>query len=611
MFSSSITTSGDNQDAPDYVYYNADIINNETRDLANGAVFRDPEIRFNETRDTAIIRNAADYHFSIIRFTMDGANKDLPLFIPNIATGTGQTNVNLTTYGMAVTFSQYLDYDGTTPKIISGIPATRYILYETETQNAILAPPPRNLANNNFKGQYSASTQYFLGDVVSSTPANIYGAFAGPFFQVVPQNPWVQTRLYQIGDLVQYNSNIFQAIAPSVGIIPVVGASWVAAPSVGTSPLSLSPCWSSFSETDGNTQDLSSRYYWVYTYQHMVDLWNKTMVDTTQFSAGPTAPSTCAYQDTYKAFYNAYVASKGNALLFPYATFGAFCNASYPPVMKYVAETSKFEIYMDSAGFGTRLTAFTPTAFSAGVACGILTKPVCRLFFNSNMTGLFSNYNNTYWNLGLATAMPFTVNSIVTFYFVPVGYTNEILATNKAYQNVSDFRLSPYTGIAPLGYTPVSDTGASITPNMINRVFYLAQQDYSSTDSLWSPISSIVFTSTLLPIKSEFTGQPVVLGASNVGFSTATVQSAFQPIITDIAIDTATGNADNYRRFIYYAPTAEYRLSDFSPSKQDIRNIDIQVFWKSRLDNQLYPINMFNLSSVSIKVMFKHKNAFL
>jgi hypothetical protein len=144
---------------------------------------------------------------------------------------------------------------------------------------------------------------------------------------------------------------------------------------------------------------------------------------------------------------------------------------------------------------------------------------------------------------------------------------------------------------------------------MIGRVYYIAQQDYSSTDSLWSPVSSIVFTSTLLPIRTEATGAPVVLGAGNLGFSQATVQSAFQPIITDISLDTSSGNADAYRRFIYYAPSAEYRLSDFSSSKQDVRNIDIQVFWKNRLDNQLYPINMFNLSSVSIKVMFKHKDA--
>jgi hypothetical protein len=31
------------------------------------------------------------------------------------------------------------------------------------------------------------------------------------------------------------------------------------------------------------------------------------------------------------------------------------------------------------------------------------------------------------------------------------------------------------------------------------------------------------------------------------------------------------------------------------------------VFWKFRLTGELFPINMFNLSSVSIKMMFRKK----
>jgi hypothetical protein len=224
------------------------------------------------------------------------------------------------------------------------------------------------------------------------------------------------------------------------------------------------------------------------------------------------------------------------------------------------------------------------------------TPPNARLFFNANMYGLFGNYDNTYWN-DLAADPNFSPYPSLQ---VPDGYVNEILFTNKFYRNVVDYRLPPYAGAAPLGYVPAA----------LQRVYWLAEQDYSSVDSLWSPVSSIVFTSTLLPVKSEATGAPVVLGTGNIGQSSATVQSAFQPIITDISLDTSQlGGTAAYRQFIYYAPSAEYRLSDFSTSKQDIRNIDIQVYWKNRLDNQLYPINMFNLSSVAIKVMFKRKNA--
>jgi hypothetical protein len=134
-------------------------------------------------------------------------------------------------------------------------------------------------------------------------------------------------------------------------------------------------------------------------------------------------------------------------------------------------------------------------------------------------------------------------------------------------------------------------------------------QDYVSTTTLWSPIESIVFTTSLLPVQNEQQAPPNREGSKNIGISTTTAQSQFQPIITDIAIDHRNGNASANRQQIYYLPTAEYRMADFQSSKTAIRSIDIKVFWKNRLDNQLYPMSMYNLSSVSIKLMFRRKNA--
>jgi hypothetical protein len=67
--------------------------------------------------------------------------------------------------------------------------------------------------------------------------------------------------------------------------------------------------------------------------------------------------------------------------------------------------------------------------------------------------------------------------------------------------------------------------------------------------------------------------------------------------------------AEGYRQFIYYVPTAEYRMASFEKSRQEIRQIDIQVWWKNRLDGQLYPLQMYNLSSVSIKILFRKRPA--
>jgi hypothetical protein len=257
--------------------------------------------------------------------------------------------------------------------------------------------------------------------------------------------------------------------------------------------------------------------------------------------------------------------------------------------MRFDAPNYKFIIQGDSDGFGQLITPFTPVV-NAKPIIGQPSAPVMRLFFNTNMVGLFSNYDSTYWNdPGLTNPSPYPGQT------VPDGYAMEVLFPNKLYRNIVDFTIAPI-----MNYCATNQ----------KKIYWLAEQDYSSVGSFWSPISSIVFTSTLLPIKAEQTGQPVVLGQGNLGVSQATSQSAFQPIITDVSVDTsANGGCSLYRQFIYYAPSAEYRLSDFTNSKQEIRNIDIQVYWKNRLNNQLYPILMPNLSSVSIKIMFRRKDA--
>jgi hypothetical protein len=180
------------------------------------------------------------------------------------------------------------------------------------------------------------------------------------------------------------------------------------------------------------------------------------------------------------------------------------------------------------------------------------------------MFGLFTNFNNRY-----------TGNE-------PTGQVNQII-----FQNL-------------LGTNKYTDPDTSL-------VWYKQVQDYNSTSSLWSPISAIVFTSTLIPVFPENTGQPIIYGAGNDVANANNSTSAFQPIITDIALPL--NKADDYRGFIEYVPTAEYRLSAFTSSKQELRNIDVQVFWKARLDNNLYPVRMFNQSAVSIKMMFRKKSA--
>lgn len=666
MYRSSIQAfGGDDVGGPDYLYYNADIINNTTDDQAGGVAVQDPNIVFNETRDAALIQDASDYFFSIVRFAMDGPNKDLPLFIPVVQTGTGQTNVNLTTYGLSIPLQTFWAsaVDGKTYQF-NTTPPTRFIQYETETKNPRLAPQPNTLAAPNYQGLFNVLTQYKIGDIVASTINVTYGNGGPPYFQVRNPDTWNGERAYPTGSWVKWSGIGYTNIAP-VAYSPTnsnpsptaAPGIWVAGVPIGT-PTSSGTFWQPCPANLGSQQDLSTRYYWVYTYQHWLDLVNRTIVSPQDLSLSSLVVSTpvSCLGDLFYQFLDDWTTS-GIPDPFPFDTVQDFINyLGQPPRME--RESNKFVLYGDSDVFGTRLEPFTPgvpAPYGPGPTTPTATlalPPVMRVFFNSNMYGLFTNFQNTYWNFTTSVAgdglldglgptavlydpaqsyapglpvvytgsngkrsgyyaivpattpgndpetnTPVEWSTTPSSSGVPLGYVNQILFPNKFYQNIVDYRLSPYAGTPPLGYVPLAE----------QKPYWRIEQEQPSDDSLWSPIGSIVFTSTLLPVKAEQVGPPLQLGVGNIGNSSATAQSAFQPIITDIALDTSTLGAGAYRSLIYYAPTAEYRLSDFGASKQPIRNIDVQVFWKCRLNAELYPIQMFNLSSVSFKMMFKKK----
>ena len=70
-------------------------------------------------------------------------------------------------------------------------------------------------------------------------------------------------------------------------------------------------------------------------------------------------------------------------------------------------------------------------------------------------------------------------------------------------------------------------------------------------------------------------------------------------------IDAQYEKAEGWRDFTLYEPTAEYKMVSTQASHDEIRNIDIQVYWKYRLTGELIPLTMFNCSDVTIKMLFR------
>jgi hypothetical protein len=495
----------------DMIYYNATMTTTQNADVTT-----DPLVKFNESRDAPIVRNASQYYFSIIRFAMNGPNKNLPLFIPVIQTNsfafTEQTNVNKTIYSCAIPYQREWYYTNTSGAIASKVftvtvPSTP-VIYRSETQNTNLAPTP---------------------------------------------------------------------YVPPGGL---------------------------------KKQDLSSRYYWVYTYKHWTNLVNETFRE--------------AMSKVYLQFEINWNGDASIDSAFPYPTFEDFLADHQAPFIKYDEASKCFEIYGDTRAFnvytqilpddtGARglqpsLPVFVPPAVpTAGDPAVAKSQPVLRLFFNSNMYGLFTNFNNTYYGATAGTTIQFPLTTTpisvgsTGFGLPPCDYTNEILFENQNYTNIlnNNPTLQGLQAAPPPVYNPFF-----LLPATYQNLYWIIKQDYNSTNSLWSPVQSIVFTSTLLPVKNEYTAKPINLGESNVGVSTGS-SSAFEPIISDFVVDQQQEKAEGWRDFTLYEPTAEYRLSSFQASHDEIRNIDVQVFWKYRLTGELIPLSMFNCSDVSIKMLFR------
>jgi len=153
-FRSSVEFSGqqDTLGDPDIVYYNADIINDNQ--LSKVGLGLDPVVRFQETRSTALINDISKFYFSIVRFTMNGPNKDLPVFIPSIQTG--QSLLDLTSYSVGLQLTKQVVIGGNN-FTFTGY-ARRFVQYVSESAAAYTAAgqnlPNAPLVDQDIRGIY-------------------------------------------------------------------------------------------------------------------------------------------------------------------------------------------------------------------------------------------------------------------------------------------------------------------------------------------------------------------------------------------------------------------------------------------------------------------------
>jgi hypothetical protein len=211
-----------------------------------------------------------------------------------------------------------------------------------------------------------------------------------------------------------------------------------------------------------------------------------------------------------------------------------------------------------------------------------------ELSFNAPLYSLFSSLPATRKvltdNLG-KKELYYTLN----FYSSGVGLVNPSPALNQ---------IIPYSFLST--YTN-SSTGVVTLPTAETKEYshsglLIKQSQEISTIDTWTPINAIVFTTTSIPIVvNQFTA------SSSIGSNppTSSLDNAFAFVITDLQ-----SNQQGYRPNVLLTPKI-LRMIDLT-GNQPLKNIDINVFWRTKTGN-LIPFTLASGAMSSIKLLFQKK----
>jgi hypothetical protein len=144
--------------------------------------------------------------------------------------------------------------------------------------------------------------------------------------------------------------------------------------------------------------------------------------------------------------------------------------------------------------------------------------------------------------------------------------------------------------------------GASNIPFPANNPTYVVcavYQEYSTIAS-WCPITSVVFTSNLLPIVSNQVSAPLLYVDGQILQSNGN-NSNIANVISDFVSDSGI-----YKPNIVYNPSAQYRLIEMV-GQTPCYSVDVEVLWRSRTGS-LQPFFMASGSTATIKILFTKKN---
>jgi hypothetical protein len=227
---------------------------------------------------------------------------------------------------------------------------------------------------------------------------------------------------------------------------------------------------------------------------------------------------------------------------------------------------------------------------------------------NTALSNCFNSLVNQQSSLFTATApfLKWNNSAKLATLYTDEGYFSPTLSTpiklyfNNALFNLfnsfpSNFQSSSNSN--GMNYLISCNSFGNANTETINNIPYLLCEQEYSTISVWSPVSSIVFTTNSMPIVSELICAPNIY-YNNVNYK-STINTGISNVITDFEASEM-----NYVPFLAYQPNI-YRYVELY-GNSPLMTLDIRCFWKNKV-GQLIPFILNSGSSASLKVMFALK----
>jgi hypothetical protein len=249
----------------------------------------------------------------------------------------------------------------------------------------------------------------------------------------------------------------------------------------------------------------------------------------------------------------------------------------------YSIYTFQYWIYLINLTFTTCFNNLNSQVVSAGASLPTVNAPIMTFDTNNQIAILncdvlgydytSANYIQIFMNpalFQLFSSFPFTVNSLNA----NINNENVLIQTNT------------FGGANEIPYPPINPTYTAIQ----------VIQEYS-TIALWSPITSVVFTSNTLPVVPTNITSPQIFVNGLIYNNANGNNSNVSQIITDFVSDSGF-----YKPNIVYNPTAQYRLIELQGNRP-LSNLDISVYWKDRI-GALQPFLLGSGTTATIKILF-------